>query len=150
MAAVRVFAVRLALPAICALALTAAPASAAKTRQDTVVATVEKRSQNGRTLVYTGTVRSKVCGRGTVRQVVRLDGLDVTGSFTIAYRHGTVRGTVAARARLSLREATFTGTSKTTGGTGRYAGATGQGTYTGTGPLNMSGATFRQTGTIRF
>jgi len=132
------------------LAVAAAPASAAKTYNETVVATVKRHSQKGTTLVYTGTVRSSVAGRGTVRQVVRLNGLNVTGSFTIRYKGGTVRGTVRARAKLGLREATFTGTSRTTGGTGRFKGATGSGSYRGTGALNMSSASFRSTGTIRF
>jgi len=136
--------------AAAALAVAAAPATAAKTYNETVVATVKKASQKGTTLVYTGTVRSSVLGRGTVRQTVRLNGLNVTGSFTIRYKGGTVRGTVRAKARLGLREATFTGTSRTTGGTGRYKGATGSGSYRGTGALNMSGATFRSTGTITF
>jgi hypothetical protein len=140
---------RLLLPVVATLVV-AAPATAATTHRDTTVATVKKASGKIPTLVYTGTVKSTVLGRGTVHQVVRLDGLKVSGQFTITYAHGTVRGTVAARAKITLKGATFTGTERITGGTGRYKGASGSGSYSGTGPLDMSGATFRQTGTIRF
>jgi hypothetical protein len=136
--------------ALVALSVAAAPATAATTRRDTTVATVKKRSGKLPTLVYTGTVRSSALGRGTVHQVVHLNGLDVTGEFTISYPGGTIRGTVRARAKLGLKGATFTGTERITGGTGRYKGASGSGSYSGSGPLDMSGATFRQTGTIRF
>jgi hypothetical protein len=124
-------------------AAVAAPASAATTHRDTTVATVKKASGKLPDVVYTGTVKSSVLGRGQVHQVVHINGLDVTGEFTI-------RGTVKARAKLTLKGARFTGTERITGGTGRYKGASGSGSYAGTGPLNMSSATFRQTGTIRF
>jgi hypothetical protein len=135
--------------AILAAVALAAPASAATTHRDTTVATVKKQSGRIPTLVYTGTVTSSVLGRGRVHQVVHLNGLQVTGRFTITYPRGTIRGTVKARAKIGLKGATFTGTERITGGTGRYRGASGSGTYPGSGPLDMSGATFRQTGTIR-
>lgn len=131
-------------------AAVAAPASAATTHRDTTVATVRKASGKLPDVVYTGTVKSSVLGRGQVHQVVHINGLDVTGEFTITYAKGTIRGTVKARAKLTLKGARFTGTERITGGTGRYEGASGSGSYAGTGPLNMSSATFRQTGTIRF
>jgi hypothetical protein len=145
---------RLARPLVPALlvaaAVAAAPASAATTHRDTTIATVKKASGQLPNVVYTGTVRSSVLGRGTVHQVVHINGLNVTGEFVITYAKGTIRGTVKAHAKITLKGATFTGTEKITGGTGRYKGAGGSGTYAGTGPLNMSSATFRQTGTIRF
>jgi hypothetical protein len=137
------------LPLAATLAV-ASPAVAATTHRDTTVATVHKQSGRLPTLVYTGTVRSSTLGRGTVHQVVHLSGLNVTGTFTITYPRGTVHGTVRAHASIGLKGATFTGTERITGGTGRYGGASGSGSYRGSGPLNMSRATFRQTGTIRF
>jgi hypothetical protein len=133
-----------------ASAVAAVPASAATTHQDTTVATVKKASGGIPDVTYTGTVRSSVLGRGTVHQVVHITGLKVTGRFVITYAKGTVHGTVKASAKITLKGATFTGTEKITGGTGRYKGASGSGSYAGSGPLNMSSATFRQTGTIRF
>jgi hypothetical protein len=133
-----------------ATAVVAAPASAATTHRDTTVATVKKAGGSLPNVTYTGTVTSSVLGRGTVHQVVHINGLKVTGEFVITYAKGTIRGTVKARAKITLKGAVFTGTEKVTGGTGRYKGASGSGSYAGKGPLNMSSATFRQTGTIRF
>lgn len=134
------------------LAALAVPAAAqAKVHQDSVVATVYKRSAKGATVVYTGTVRSTLFGRGTVRQTVRLRGLRASGRFVIRYARGTIRGRTTAVGRPQLDgTAVFTGTARITGGTGRYAGARGSGRYTGTSRLDLSSATFRQTGTVRY
>jgi hypothetical protein len=134
-----------------AATLAIAPAAQSKVRRDSVVATVTKKSQRGSTVLYTGTVRSKLFGRGTVTQTVRIQGLRASGSFVIRYRRGTIRGTTTAVGRPALNgTAKFTGTARITGGTGRYKGARGSGSYTGTSPLNLSRATFRQTGTVDY
>jgi hypothetical protein len=123
----------------------------ARTRHDSVVATVHKRAQSGTKVLYTGTVRSTVFGRGTVRQTVRLRGLRASGRFVIRYARGTIRGTTTAVGRPRLNgTAVFTGTARITGGTGRYAGARGSGSYSGTSRLDLSSATFRQTGTVSY
>jgi hypothetical protein len=148
---VRVLKLLIRLSPLLVAAVLAAPASAATTHRDSVVATVHRQSQSGATIVYTGTVRSTLFGRGTVRQVVRLRGLSATGAFTIRYAAGTITGSTSARGKPHLDgTATFTGSARITGGTGRYRGATGSGSYSGSGPLNLTKATFRQTGTVRY
>ncbi len=140
----------LALVAAAAVVVPAAPA-AAKTVEYDARATVHKRSQSGTTLVYAGKVRSTHLGPGRVKQTIRLAGLNATGSFVIRYRHGKLRGTTQTTGRPRLDgTAAFSGTVRITGGTGRYAGATGSGRYTGSAPLDLSKATFRQRGTITY
>jgi hypothetical protein len=130
-------------------AVVAAPAVAATTHRDSVTATVHRSSQKGATIIYTGTVTSSLFGRGTVHQTVHLKGLNVTGSFVITYRGGTIRGTTKAKGTIHLNgTTTFKGTERITGGTGRYAGAHGSGSYSGAGSLTS--ATFRQTGTVTY
>jgi hypothetical protein len=130
-------------------AVVAVPASAATTHRDRVTATVHRQSQKGSTIIYTGSVSSSLFGRGTVRQTVHLTGLNVTGSFVITYKGGTIRGSTKAKAKLHLDgTSSFTGTERITGGTGRYGGAHGSGSYTGSGSLTK--ATFKQTGTVTY
>jgi hypothetical protein len=141
---------RLLLLPLLATLVIAAPAAGATTHRDSAVGSVKQQSAKGSTIVYTGTMKSSLLGRGRIRQVVRLEGATVTGSYTIAYKGGTLRGTIRARASISTKGITFTGTSRVTGGTGRFKGATGNASYSGTAALNRSGTTFRQTGTITF
>lgn len=135
--------------AVAVLAVTGS-ASAATTHRDTTVSTVKKSGGSLPNLVYSGTVTSTALGRGTVHQTVHLHGLNVTGAFTITYAKGTIHGVVKAKAKITTKGATFTGTERITGGTGRYKGASGSGSFSGTGALDESSATFRQKGTIRF
>lgn len=133
-----------------ALLLAASPALAA-TLTDNSTATVHKVSGSGSKTVYTGNMTSTALGRGTVRQTVILGkGLNVTGSYVITYRGGTVRGTVKAKAKISGGKITFTGTSRVTGGTGKYKGASGSSNYTGTANLSGTTATFIMRGKITY
>ncbi|HVW17924.1 MAG TPA: hypothetical protein VHB30_06710, partial [Solirubrobacteraceae bacterium] len=88
------------------------------TLTDTVTATVHKTGVQGTTLVYKGTVRSKLFGTGKVTERVANLGLD--GTLSVVYEHGTVRGTSTAKPKAAPGGGfTVTGTYEITGGTGR-------------------------------
>ena len=84
-----------------AVLLTATPALARTTRTDSVTAHVRSAGHDSRGLIYKGTVRSRVFGRGTV--VEHIGALGLRGTFTITYRRGKVRGTSVAHARPRAR-----------------------------------------------
>ena len=130
------------------LLFAAAPADALKTRTDTVTASVHKTGRSGTALVYKGTVRSKVFGKGRV--VEKVYG-NLKGTFVITYKRGKVRGRSTAKTKPSsggrLR---VTGTYRLTSGTGRYKNIRGSGTFTGSSSRDLSRATFRQQGKVRF
>lgn len=133
-----------------ALLVTASPAPAA-TRVDTATATVHKVSGSGAKTVYAGDMTSTALGRGSVRQTVVLGkGLKVSGNYVVTYKGGTIRGTVHAQAQISGGKITFSGTSRVTGGTGKYQHASGSATYTGTANLSGTSATFTQRGRVSF
>jgi hypothetical protein len=124
---------------------------AATTRQDSVTATVHRRANQGGALVYAGVAHSRVFGRGAVIEHARVHGLDSTGTFTIAYRGGKVRGHSLSRGKPHTNlTVTFTGTYRITSGTGAYRHVRGHGTFSGSGPLDLSRATFRQRGSITY
>src|SRR5689334_7586996 len=136
------------LAAIVALLVLAAPASAARTRTDTVTATVHKTGRSGTALVYKGVVHSKVFGRGRV--VEKIYG-NLKGTFVITYKHGKVRGATTAKTQPSGGgKIRVSGTFRLTGGTGRYRHISGHGTYTGSSSTDLSRASFRQHGRVRF
>ena len=130
------------------LAFAAVPADALKTRNDTVTASVHKTGRSGTALVYKGTVNSKVFGKGRV--VEKVYG-NLKGTFVITYKRGKVRGRSTAKTKPSsggrLR---VTGTYRLTSGTGRYKNIRGSGTFTGSSSRDLSRATFRQQGKVRF
>src|SRR3954452_25091793 len=123
---------RFLVPALAAALAVAAPAGAAKTRTDTVTASVHKTGRSGTALVYKGTVRSKVFGRGRV--VEKIYG-NLKGTFVITYKRGKVRGSSVAHTRSgSGGKLNVSGTYRLTGGTGRYRHVSGHGTFTGSSP----------------
>lgn len=142
----------LALLAVLTLAPSAPPANgAATTREDTVTATVHRRANQGGALVYAGVARSRVFGRGAVIEHARVHGLDSTGTFTITYRGGKVRGHSVSRGKPHANlTVTFTGTYRITSGTGAYRHVRGHGTFSGSGPLDLSRAMFRQRGPVSY
>lgn len=87
---------------------------------------------------FSGTVSGKPYGRGTVRG--RLDLPTLTA--TLRYRGGTVRirGTVSNASPVK-------GTWRTAGGTGRFRGVSGGGSFSGT--FNGTAATLRFRGRVR-
>lgn len=118
---------------------------------DVVTATVHRRSTKGNVIVYTGTAHSRVFGTGTVSERAVVRGLGADGTFRIRYRRGTIRGTSSARGSAHANlTVSFRGTFRITGGTGPYRKARGSGTYTGSGPLDLSRASFRQTGRVSY
>ena len=135
-------------PTLAAAVLLAAPAGAATTHTDTVRASVHKTGRSGTALVYKGTVRSKVFGRGKV--VEKVYG-DLRGTFVITYKRGKVRGKTVAHTRSgSGGKLNVSGTYRLTGGTGRYRHVSGHGTFTGSSSTDLSRASFRQHGKVRF
>jgi len=128
--------------------IAAAPAGAAKTHTDTVTASVHKTGRSGTALVYKGTVRSKVFGQGKV--VEKIYG-NLKGTFVITYKRGKVRGTTIAHTQPSSGgRLKVTGTYRLTSGTGRYRNISGRGTFTGSSSADLSRASFRQHGKVRF
>ena len=135
-------------PTLTAALLLAAPAGAATTHTDTVRASVHKTGRSGTALVYKGTVHSKVFGRGRV--VEKVYG-DLRGTFVITYKHGKVRGRTVAHTRTgSGGKLRVSGTYRLTGGSGRYRHISGRGTFTGSSSADLSRASFRQHGKVRF
>jgi hypothetical protein len=139
---------RFLVPALAATLLLAAPAGAAKTHTDTVTATVKKTGRSGTALVYKGTVHSKVFGQGKVVEKIYAT---LKGTFVITYEHGKVRGSTTAHTQPSSGgKLKVTGTYRITGGTGRYKHISGHGTFTGSSSSDLSRASFRQHGKVRF
>src|SRR4051794_36797496 len=123
---------RFLVPALAAALAVAAPAGAAKTRTDTVTASVHKTGRSGTALVYKGTVHSKVCGRGRV--VEKIYG-NLKGTFVITYKHGKVRGKTTAHTQPSSGgKLKVSGSYKLTRGTGGYPHTSGQRADTGSSP----------------
>src|SRR3954452_5088073 len=101
--------------ALCAVAV---PALARTTRTDTVTASVHKTGRSGTALVYKGTVRSKVFGRGKVTEKIYGN---LKGTFVITYKRGKVRGKTTAHTQPSSGgRLKVSGAYRLTGGTGRY------------------------------
>lgn len=138
------------LPVLLLALLASAPAASAKTIAYDARGEVHKVGQSGATVLYKGHVKSKRLGKAKVTQRLRISGLTATGTFSVRYRGGILRGTVTANASLGLGKATFSGSLRVTGGTGRFAHARGSGTYSGTSSLDLSRATFRQHGTVTY
>lgn len=131
------------------LLVAAGVAEARVTRTDRVTARVHSSGHDDRGLIYRGTVQSRVFGPGTV--IEHVGGLGLRGTFFIRYRRGTVHGRSVAHAR-PRRDGgvTFTGTYRITGGTRAYRHVSGQGTFSGHGPANLSSASFTQRGRVSY
>src|SRR3954447_2914840 len=139
---------RFSVPALAAALLLVAPAAAATTHTDTVTASVHKTGRSGTALVYKGTVRSKVFGRGKVTEKIYGN---LKGTFVITYKRGKVRGKTTAYTQPSSGgRLKVSGSYRLTGGTGRYRHISGHGTYTGSSSPDLSRASFRQHGKLRF
>ncbi|HEX5923881.1 MAG TPA: autotransporter [Baekduia sp.] len=73
----------------------------------------------------TGTVAGSVSSR------ITLTSLSIAGTVTVRAKGGTLQLKVRGTARSGGLRSKFDGTATMTGGTGRYAGARGKGTFTG-------------------
>ncbi len=73
----------------------------------------------------TGTVAGSVSSR------IKLTSLSIVGTVTVRAKDGTLQLQVRGTARSGGLRSKFDGTATMTGGTGRYAGAHGKGTFTG-------------------
>jgi hypothetical protein len=69
-----------------------------------------------------GTVKGAPFGRGSIVLVGSLAGGRLDGTFRLAFRDGSVTGTVLAPFTISGGEITFRGTATLTAGTGAYRG----------------------------
>src|SRR3954452_11873785 len=138
---------RLPLAVLCC-ALFSLPAIARSTHTDTVTASVHKTGRSGTSLVYKGTVHSKVFGKGRVTEYVQGD---LKGRFVIQYARGKVRGTSVAHIKNAGGSGVdVTGTYRLTGGTGTYRHVSGHGTYTGHTDQSLQRASFRQHGRVSY
>jgi hypothetical protein len=68
---------------------------------------------------------------GAVTSQIKLTSLSITGTVTVRAKGGTLRLKVRGTARSGGLRSKFDGTATMAGGTGRYAGARGKGTFTG-------------------
>jgi hypothetical protein len=126
-------------------------ASSSVKHKERAVATVELQSRSGNTLRYRGESVSRTFGRGTLSIRGKLEGLMLTASFTGHYRRGQIRGKARINgAPSSHGNLTLKGTVRITGGTGRYARARGRGSIKARGSFDLSRATLRQHGEVRY
>jgi hypothetical protein len=100
------------------------PAKTARSVHLSVVAHLHYTSARGSYLLEEGQASGALAG--TVRANVRITA-DISGSFTFYSRGGSVRGYGSAKLNESGSYASFGGTLKVVGGTGRYAHARGGG-----------------------
>ncbi|HKP20012.1 MAG TPA: hypothetical protein VJT68_00735 [Thermoleophilaceae bacterium] len=109
-------------------------------------------SESGaRPLRWAGEVVGKPTGRSALVLVSTASGPTSTGKAVLYTKHGTVLATTENAIEPQPDGAVrFPGTFKVTGGTGRYRGATGGGTFDGTVPANSNVLTAQLKGKIRY
>ncbi len=152
----RAFAPRpLALTALAAVALVAAPVALAakpKTRALSASGTLLQTAKPDRfKAVQGGTIRGTPFG--TARMVLRstLNQARVSSTFTVTTSAGRVTGTATARLTLDGDTATYKGTARITGGTGRYRNATATNiTFRGVGPVSAKSTRITLSGRVRY
>lgn len=93
----------------------------------------------------TGTVNGSVTSKISITHSVVL-----SGTVTISTKTGKVRMKVEGRARSLGDRPRFTGTATMTGGTGKYAGASGTGKFTGIVNRNTWHVTLDATGSYHY
>ncbi|MBB4660798.1 hypothetical protein BDZ31_000371 [Conexibacter arvalis] len=131
------------------IAFAAAAAFAAAPAQAKTIKVVERARlglvrQHGSTIDLRGKVRGTLSGPVLARFNVRL--LSVTGLVTIFPKGGgSLSFSVAGRARSAAVRARFSGSVTVTGGTGRWAGARGRGSFDGV----VNRRTWAATATVR-
>jgi hypothetical protein len=100
---------------------------------------------------WAGEVVGKPAGRSAIVLTNTAAGGNATGKATLYTKNGTILATTANKIEPqpdgSIR---FPGTFKVTGGTGRYRGATGSGTFEGVVPANSAVLTASLKGKIRY
>jgi hypothetical protein len=90
-------------------------------------------------------------GSGAIVGTTTFSGATFTTKFRVFLVPGTLKGILSGSATANADgSATFTGTGKVTGGTGRYKGATGKFTFTGSVPANSNVATFQVKGSAKY
>jgi len=101
-------------------------------------------------LVYTGTV-SGTGGKGTVvvKQTI-ISATKSTSTSVATYKKGKLNAKFTITQMITSSGTTFTGTGKTTGGTGIYKHAKGNLKVTGTASSNLASAKLKITGTIKY
>lgn len=138
---------RLAIGSLLALAVAAGLAAApahAKTIKVVEHVRLSLVRQSGSTLDLRGTARGTLSGDVLARFDVRL--LSVTGLVTIYPKGGgSLSFSVSGHARSTAVRARFSGSVTVTGGSGRWAGAKGRGTFSGV----VNRRTWAATATVR-
>jgi hypothetical protein len=112
-------------------------------------ATLELTRRKGITYWQEGTVTGTLSGTIAVR--VTIGGPGVISRFTVTLAGGTIRGRGEARVRPDGSVVHYKGTATITGGTGKYADASGRNlSYSGTGASDASTATARLSGKLSY
>ena len=100
---------------------------------------------------WAGEVTGKPAGRSALVLTSTAVAGNATGKATQYTKHGTILATTANKIEPQADGSTrFPGTFKIVGGTGRYRGATGGGSFDGTVPANSNVLTAKLTGKIRY
>jgi hypothetical protein len=112
-------------------------------------ATLKLVKREGITYWQEGTVKGTLSG--TIEVKVTIGGPGVTSTFTVTLPDGTIRGRGRASVRPAGSVVHYKGAADITGGTGKYADASGRNLgYSGTGASDASTATARLTGKLRY
>jgi hypothetical protein len=115
------------------LTATSAPAAptagAARTIPATEHVTLTLVKKSGTDFRHKGRATGTVAG--SVSSSITLTSLSITGTVTVRAKDGTLRLKVHGTARSGGLRSKFDGTATMSGGTGRYAKASGKGTFTG-------------------
>ncbi len=122
-------------------------ARAARAEQLTITAHLRYRNAKGSFLIEEGSASGAL--PGTIKARIRVRA-DITGSFTLYTRGGSISGRGSGVLHESGAYASFGGTLKILGGTGRYAHARGNGGLYGVYNRETLGFTIKTTGRLYF
>lgn len=123
------------------------PAREARTARLTITAHLRYVSSKGSYLVEEGPASGQLAG--TVKARLRVTA-DISGSFTLYLRGGSISGRGSGTLHESGTYASFGGSLRILGGTGRYAHAHGGGRLYGVYNRQNLGVTIQTTGTLSY
>lgn len=134
-----------------AVVLPTTDALAAKTHSVSVTGKVTGVAVQGATNVDVGLFTGSLGETLAVFRTKALSNGKLSSTFTAYTRNGTLKGTALQTPTTNASGAAIlTGTAKVIGGTGRYKGATGKLTTSGTEPKGGSVITYKLKGTVRY
>jgi hypothetical protein len=145
----------LALVAVVACGVIAAPqlATAAKKKSHTIAGTAKVAilESSGNRNIAAGRFTGKPAGTAAVLSKNTITGSTIKGSVVLYAKTGTVNVKTTNKTQAQTDGSVkLPGTFKVTGGTGRYKGATGSGTFNGTLPKGGTVFTFKVAGKVRY